>query len=50
MKDQGSGYKTRYETTWGFRPYPQSEVDLSNGVLTQKAGWDSTDSQYTGWK
>ena len=50
MKDQGSGYKNRYETTWGFRPYPQSEVDLSNGVLTQKNGWDNSDALYTGWK
>ena len=50
MKDQGAGYKARYEATWGFRPYPQTEISLSNGVLKQKAGWTSADSQFTSWK
>jgi len=50
MKDQGSGYRARYEATWGFRPYPQSEVKLSDGVLVQKAAWTSADAQYTSWK
>ena len=50
MKDQGPGYKARYEATWGFRPYPQMEISLSNGVLTQRPGWDSTTALYTSWK
>lgn len=50
MKDQGAGYKARYEATWGFRPYPQTEISLSNGVLKQKDGWTSADAQFTSWK
>ena len=51
MKDQGVGYKARYEATWGFRPFPQSEISLSNGVLKQNEGWtDSSTAQYTNWK
>ena len=50
MKDQGPGYKARYEATYGFRPFPQSEVSLSNGVLTQNEGWTSADSKYSSWK
>ena len=51
MKDQGVGYKARYEATWGFRPFPQSEISLSNGVLKQNEGWtDPSTAQYTNWK
>lgn len=50
MKDQNTGYKARYEATWGFRPFPQSEISLSNGVLTQNAGWTDASAQYTNWK
>ena len=50
MKDQGPGYKARYEATYGFRPYPQTEISLSNGVLTQRPGWDSSTALYTSWK
>ena len=50
MKDQGAGYRARYEATWGFRPYPQTEISLSNGVLKQKDGWDATSALYTSWK
>ena len=51
MKDQGPGYKARYEATWGFRPFPQSEISLSAGVLQQNAGWtDPAQAQYTNWK
>ena len=50
MKDQNAGYKARYEATWGFRPFPQSEISLSNGVLTQNAGWTDASAQYTNWK
>ena len=50
MKDQNTGYRARYEATWGFRPFPQSEINLSNGVLTQNAGWTDASAQYTNWK
>ncbi|MBQ1649228.1 MAG: RagB/SusD family nutrient uptake outer membrane protein, partial [Bacteroidales bacterium] len=51
MKDQGAGYKARYEATYGFRPIPRSEISLSNGVLKQNEGWtDTASAQYAGWK
>ena len=50
MKDQGAGYRARYEATYGFRPYPQTEISLSNGVLTQRPGWDASSAQFTSWK
>ena len=50
MKDQGAGYEARYNATWGFRPFPASEVSLSAGVLKQNAGWTDSSAQYTNWK
>jgi hypothetical protein len=51
MKDQGVGYEARYNATWGFRPFPASEVSLSGGVLRQNEGWtDAATAQYTNWK
>lgn len=50
MKDQGAGYEARYNATWGFRPFPASEVSLSAGVLQQNAGWTDSSAQYTNWK
>lgn len=45
------GYdEARYEATWGFRPFPASEVSLSAGVLKQNAGWTDSSAQYTNWK
>ena len=48
MKDQGAGYAARYQATKGFMPMPSSEVDLSNGVLQQNAGW-GTDAIFVSW-
>ncbi|HZL11197.1 MAG TPA: RagB/SusD family nutrient uptake outer membrane protein [Prolixibacteraceae bacterium] len=48
MKDQGAGYSARYDATKGFMQIPQSEIDLSNGVLTQNAGWDQS-ALYVSW-
>ena len=42
MKEQKDGYAARYAATKGFMPIPQSEIDLSNGVLKQNAGWDAS--------
>ncbi len=50
MKDQGAGYEARYNATWGFRPFPASEVLLSAGVLKQNEGWTDSSAQYTNWK
>lgn len=50
MKDQGAGYVARYGATYGFRPYPQTEISLSAGVLTQNAGWTDSSAQFTSWQ
>jgi len=42
MKDQGAGYAARYEATKGFMPIPQTELDLSSGILKQNPGWDAS--------
>lgn len=31
----------RYQVTGGFLPVPQTQIDLSGGVLTQTPGWGS---------
>ena len=49
MKDQGAGYEARYNATYGFRDYPESEISLSNGALKTKSGWDSS-AQFTSWQ
>jgi SusD family. len=42
MKDQGAGYAERYRLTKGFMPIPDSEIQLSDGALTQNPGWDNS--------
>ena len=49
MKEFGSGYRSRYQETNGFFKIPESEIDLSSGVLEQNAGWTGTDSNFPGW-
>jgi len=49
MNDQGDGYEARYNATWGFRDYPESEINLSNGALKQKDGWGSS-AFFNSWK
>ena len=49
MKGFGGGYKARYEATGGFWPIPHSQVELSDGILTQNKGWGTTGAEYTGW-
>ena len=48
-KAHGGGYATRYNATAGFFKIPESEVDMSNGSITQNAGWEGSDSQYNRW-
>ncbi len=49
MKPFGGGYSARYNETKGFFPLPLSEVDLSDGVLTQTPGWGTPAAEYPGW-
>ena len=44
------GYVARYKATNGFFPIPKAQIDLSNGVLVQNAGWTGSDANYSGWK
>ena len=45
----GGGYRARYEATGGFWPIPFYEVDLSDGVLLQNKGWETSDANYMGY-
>lgn len=49
MNDQGAGYEARYNATYGFRDYPETEISLSNGVLKSKSGWDDS-ALFSSWK
>ena len=49
MKEFGVGYRKRYEQTGGFWQIPRTQIDVSNGVLTQNPGWDTEDCEYWGW-
>ena len=37
------GYSQRYDETKGFFPIPQSQINLSNGLLKQVPGWTTAD-------
>lgn len=49
MKNFGTGYASRYNETQGFFPIPQSEIDLSDGVLVQTPGWGTAAQEFPGW-
>lgn len=49
MKEFGGGFAKRYQETGGFWPIPESQLDLSNGVLTQNKGWGTLESEFLGW-
>ncbi|WP_321369311.1 RagB/SusD family nutrient uptake outer membrane protein [uncultured Draconibacterium sp.] len=50
-KGFGGGYAARYEATnGGFFPIPEAQIELSDGVLEQNAGWGTAAAEYTGWK
>ena len=49
MRGFGGGYRARYEATGGFWPIPNTQVELSDGVLTQNDGWGTPDAEFTGW-
>lgn len=42
-------YVSRYQATQGFFPIPLAQIQLSEGVLKQNAGWDTPDAYYTVW-
>lgn len=41
-------YKARLQETQGYWPIPQTEIDISNGVLEQNPGWDAS-TLFTDW-
>ncbi len=41
-------YKARLKETLGYWPIPQTEIDISNGVIEQNPGWGSN-AQFTDW-
>lgn len=41
-------YKERIKKTEGYWPIPQTEIDISNGLITQNPGWDPS-AQFTDW-
>ncbi|MBN2175782.1 MAG: RagB/SusD family nutrient uptake outer membrane protein [Bacteroidales bacterium] len=44
------GYSSRYDATKGFFPIPQSQIDLSEGLLEQNVGYSqSGEGLYRGW-
>lgn len=49
MRAFGGGYRARYEATGGFWPIPQSQIALSEGVLTQNPGWGTPAAEFPGW-
>ncbi|RQP12273.1 MAG: RagB/SusD family nutrient uptake outer membrane protein [Parapedobacter sp.] len=49
MRGFGGGYRARYEATGGFWAIPQNEIALSDGVLTQNAGWGTPADEFPGW-
>lgn len=49
MNDQKAGYVARYRETRGFFAIPKTEIDLSNGAMTQNPGWDG-DVRFTVWE
>ena len=49
VKPFAGGYKARYQATGGFWPIPNTQIVLSEGVLTQNPGWGTPDADYAGW-
>jgi hypothetical protein len=37
------GYSARYDETKGFFPIPQTQIELSKGLLQQVPGWTTAD-------
>lgn len=49
MRAFGGGYAARYQATGGFWAIPTSQIALSDGVLTQNAGWGESTHEFPGW-
>ena len=49
-KEFDGGWVARYQETKGFYPIPESQINLSDGVLTQNDGWGTGTSDYAGWE
>lgn len=41
-------YKARLQKTQGYWPIPQTEIDLSGGLIEQNPGWDAS-AQFSDW-
>lgn len=50
MKPFGGGYRSRYEVTKGFFAIPESQINLSDGVLKQNPGYIDGEGAYQGWQ
>ncbi|WP_256011047.1 RagB/SusD family nutrient uptake outer membrane protein [Desertivirga xinjiangensis] len=50
MGEAGGGYKARYAATGGFWPIPETQIALSEGVLTQNPGWGTAEASFLGWR
>jgi hypothetical protein len=44
-----TGYSGRYDATKGFFPIPQSQIDMSEGLLEQVDGYQNGEGLYSGW-
>ena len=42
-------YKARLQKTQGYWPLPQTEIDRSEGVITQNPGWEGADDLFISW-
>jgi hypothetical protein len=50
IQGQAGDVGVRYEATKGFFMIPQTEIDLSNGVLKQNPGWtDDVPYMFSMW-
>lgn len=49
MRGFGGGYRARFNATGGFWSIPQSQIELSDGILIQNKGWVGADAEFIGW-
>ncbi len=46
---QNGGYAARFNATAGFFKIPETQITLSEGTLTQNAGYTGATADYNGW-
>jgi len=42
-------FKARLKEMQGYWPLPQSQIDLSNGLMEQNPGWGTAEALFTSW-